>query len=216
MCINTTYQWPVAGEKIYHRPDDGFIPVWLEHLRSGWHPRWHMFLKHLCKYKFRCSVMQITPNGVKWMTWFMIACDKMNLQPTFKLFHHLFTFAHSSYKPFYELRFRGAECGFEPGDERPMVLGSSLKNWNREIIMLKGLDLEFMPYIATDGVVTDFRAPALEGEALGQIRDFCDCLGHQVTRDTFMNFKKLCNWGCKCLDLLFLAHLFCYFLLIFD
>ena len=61
------WRWPEPGERIYHRPADGFVPVWLEHLRSGWNPRWHLLFKHLCKYVYKCSPMQITPNGIKWM-----------------------------------------------------------------------------------------------------------------------------------------------------
>lgn len=80
------WRWPNPSERIYHRPSDGFIPVWLEHLRSGWNPKSHQFFKHLCKYVYRISPMQITPNGIKWVTWFLAACNKMNFKPTIILF----------------------------------------------------------------------------------------------------------------------------------
>ena len=145
------WRWPEPGERIYHRPADGFVPVWLEHLRSGWNPRWHLFFKHLCKYVYKCSPMQINPNGIKWMTWFLATCNKMKIQPTFKLFHQVFLLVKSTQEPLYEVRFRAKVCGYGPGLARPMIMLSSLKHWNHEIILLKGLDLGFMPYIATEG-----------------------------------------------------------------
>lgn len=191
------WRWPKPGEKIFHRPEDGFVPVWLEHLWSGWHPRNHLFFKHLFKYVYKISPMQITPNGLKLMTWFLACCNKSKLQPTFKLFHQLFNLVKSSFKPLYELRFRFAECGFGPGHTKPIMQQSSLKHQNREIILLKGLDLFYMPYIVTDGVVTEFKPPVLEGKALKQVFDFCTCLGSQWTRDTFMDHKKMYRTGCK-------------------
>ena len=173
------WRWPEPGEKIYHRPADGFIPVWMEHLRSGWNPRWHVFFKHLCKYGFKVSPMQMTPNAIKWMTWFLLACNKMNYYPTLKLFHMLFQFKKFGVKPLYELRFRSKECGFGPGFISPVIHQSSLKHWNGEILMLKGLDLAFMPYIVTDDkqVRTDFGAPGVAGEFRDQLVKFCSCLG---------------------------------------
>lgn len=108
------WRWPEPGERIYHRPADGFISVWLEHLRSRWNPRWHLFFKHLCKYEFQCSPMQITPNGIKWMTWFILVCNKMNYQPTLKLFHLLF----NSRSPG---RSHWQDCGFGPRFLKPMI-----------------------------------------------------------------------------------------------
>ena len=191
------WRWPEPHERIYHRPADGFVPVWLEVLRSGWHPRWHVFFKHLCKYVYKISPMQITPNGIKWTTWFLAACNKSKIQPTFRLFHHLFTLVKSSVKPLFELRFRYAECGFGPGHTKPVMQQSSLKHWNRELILLKGVDLFYTPYVATEGVITEFDRPVLEGKALKQIYDFCNRLGSQWTRDTFMDFRKLHRHGCK-------------------
>ena len=43
------WRWPEPGERIYDRRD-GFVGFWLEHLRSGWNPRSHQFVKHLFKY----------------------------------------------------------------------------------------------------------------------------------------------------------------------
>lgn len=65
--------------------------------------------------------MQITPNGIKWVTWFLASCNKMNFQPTIILFHQLFSLAKSSVKPLYELRFRAAECTSGPGDAKPII-----------------------------------------------------------------------------------------------
>lgn len=101
--------------------------------------------------------MQITHNGIKWMTWFLAACNKYKLQPTFKLFHQLFSLVKSSVRPLYELQFRAAECGFDPGLTKPVMQKASLKHWNKEVILLKGLDLFYIPYIGTEGMVTEFK-----------------------------------------------------------
>lgn len=63
----------------------------------------------------------------------------------------MFSLVKSSVKPLYELRFRAAECGFGSGDAKPVIQQTSLKFWNGEFIFLKGLDLRYLPYIATEG-----------------------------------------------------------------
>ena len=65
--------------------------------------------------------------------------------------------------------------------------------------MLKGLDLAFMPYIVSDEkqVRTDFGALGAAGAFREQLRDFCSCLGTQMTRDSFMQHDKLHEYGCK-------------------
>ncbi|XP_074365858.1 uncharacterized protein LOC141706878 [Apium graveolens] len=190
------WRWPTPDERAHHRPADGFVPIWLEHLRSGWNPHWHLFLKHLCKYVYKISPMQITPNGIKWMTWFIATCNQFKVQPTFKLWHHIFHLVRSSQFPLYELRFRAPECGYG-GSYRPVIQQSSLKFWNGELIMLRGLDLHYLPHIASEGVRTRFRRDVLRGEALRLIFAFCECLGFQMTRDTFMNHRTLHRLGCK-------------------
>ncbi|KAL8145178.1 hypothetical protein AgCh_003399 [Apium graveolens] len=190
------WRWPEPHERIYHRPEDGFVPVWMEHLRSGWSPRCHMFIKHLCKHVYRISPMQITPNGIKSMTWFVACCNKSGFLPTLKLFHQIFYLSKSSQKPFYEIRFRASECGYGPGRAKPIMHQSSLKYWNGEIILLKGYDLAYLPYFTTEGVQTKFNPAVLEGRAVTQIRCFCESLEFQPTRDTFMNHKLLFNLGC--------------------
>lgn len=80
------WRWPEPGEMIYDRTD-GYVGVWLEHLRSGWNTRCHQFIKHLFKYIYKISIMQGTPNGVKSITWFLACCDKMGYHPILKLFH---------------------------------------------------------------------------------------------------------------------------------
>ncbi|XP_074368390.1 uncharacterized protein LOC141708587 [Apium graveolens] len=184
------WRWPTPDERIYHRPDDGFVLVWLEHLRSGWNPHWHLFLKHLCKYVYKVSPMQITPNGIKWMTWFIATCNKFKVQPTFKLWHHIFHLVRSSQFPLYELRFRAPECGYG-GSYRPVIQQSSLKYWNGELIMLRGLDLYYLPHFASEGVRTRFRREVLRGEAIRLMFAFCECLGFQMTRDTFMIHRTM-------------------------
>lgn len=86
------------------------------------------------------------------MTWFLAACNKSKLHPAFRIFHQLFSLVKSSVKPLYELRFRASEYGFGPGLTKSVMQQASLKHWNREVILLKGLDLFYMPYIVTEGV----------------------------------------------------------------
>lgn len=92
--------------------------------------------------------MQLTPNEVKWITWFLSCCDKAEIQPTFKLFHQIFILIRSNHFPLYELHFRAAECGYGPGDAKPVIMQSSLKFWNGKVIFLKVLNLAYMPHIA--------------------------------------------------------------------
>ncbi|KAL8157803.1 hypothetical protein AgCh_002495 [Apium graveolens] len=188
------WRWPTPDERAHHRPTDGFFPVWLEHLWSGWNPHWHLFLKHLCKYEYKISLMQITPNGIKWITWFIAACNQFKVQPTFKLWHHIFHLVRSSQFPLYELRFRAPECGYG-GSYRLVIQQSSLKFWNGELIMLRGLDLHYLPHIASEGVRTRFRRDVVRGDALRLIFAFCESLGFQMTRDTFMNHRTLHRLG---------------------
>lgn len=130
------------------------------------------------------------------MTWFLAFCNKSKYQPTFRIFHQFFTLVPSNIKRLYELCFKAAECGFGSSQAKPMIPQSLLKHWNGKMIMLKGLHLFYLPYVAMDKVVTDFRLPILEGEALQQILDFCNCLGSQMTRDSFMDHRKLYRYRC--------------------
>lgn len=141
--------------------------------------------------------MQLTTNGVKWISWFLASCDKSGFQPTFKVFHHLFVLIRSNHQPLYELRFRAAECGYGPGQAKPVIMQSSLKFWNGELIFLRGLDLAHMPPIVTSEEIEDFHPPILKGEALHHIFKFCECLGFQFTLDTFMKHRTLYTLGCK-------------------
>ncbi|KAK1392112.1 hypothetical protein POM88_011168 [Heracleum sosnowskyi] len=191
-----SWRWPQSGERIYHRPKDGYVGVWLETLRSGWNPRCHQFVKHLCKYVYKISIMQITPNGVKWITWFLACCNKMGYQPTLRLFHQLFKLVQSNKEPLYEIRFRAEECGYPSGSAKPVIQQSTLKFWNGEVIFLKGLDLEFLPHIVSNVEAEVFDVFTLEGEALVQIHQFCECLGFQMTRDSFMKHDLLFELGC--------------------
>lgn len=53
------WRWPKPREKIYHRPEGDYVGVWLEHLRSGYHPRSHQFLKSLCSCPTRPQCCQV-------------------------------------------------------------------------------------------------------------------------------------------------------------
>ncbi|KAK1375799.1 hypothetical protein POM88_031992 [Heracleum sosnowskyi] len=189
-------RWPEPHERVYDHTADGFSGVWLEHLRSGWTPRCLNFVKHLFKYVYKISIMQVTPNGVKWISWFLACCEQSNLMPTFKLFHQLFQLVRSNKKPLYELRFRAKECGYPVGFAQPVIQQSTLKGWGGEVIMLRGWDLEGMPHMVEGGESKNFETFDLTGVALAKIKKFCGSLGFPCTRDTFMDYKKLFELGC--------------------
>ena len=138
---------PKSHERIYHRPKDGGIGVSFEHLRAGWRPRMHQFLKNLCKYQFGVSMLQFSPNSIRWMNWFLGVCHKQKLLPTFKLFHTIFRVQRSTLHPLFELHFAGERLGFGKGSPKPVVNLTSLKGWHQEFIIIKGGggDLAFTP-----------------------------------------------------------------------
>lgn len=191
------WRWRRPGERIYYHTGEGYVGVWLEHLRTGWNPRCHQFVKHLFKYVYKISIMQLTPNGVKWISWFLSCCDKMCNQPTFRLFHKLFFVMKSNHLPLYELRFWATECGYNSGLSKPVFQQSSLKYWSGELIFLKRLDLEYLPHLALNREIEDFHPPVLIGKALSKIFNFCECLGYHLTRDTFMKHKTIHNHECE-------------------
>lgn len=141
--------------------------------------------------------MQLTPNGVKWITWFLSCCDKCGFQPTLRLFHQLFYLIRSNHLPLYELRFRAAECGYGPGKAKPIIMQSSLKYWNKELIFLKFSDVPYMPHIVMSEETEDFKPPILKGDTLNDVFKFSNSLGFQCTRDTFMNPRTLHTHGCE-------------------
>lgn len=80
---------------------------------------------------------------------------------------------------------------------KPVIMQSSLKYWNKEVIFLKGLDLAYMPPIVMSEETEDFHPPILKDDALHHVFKFCEYLGFQFTRDTFMKHKTLYTHGCK-------------------
>lgn len=74
---------------------------------------------------------------------------------------------------------------------------TSIKFWNGELIFLKGLDLAYMPHIVVSEETEDFNPPVLIGDALHHAFKFCECLGFQLTQDSFMMHDLLFKLGCK-------------------
>ena len=99
----------------------------------------------------------------------------------------------------YELRFREVECGFAQGSSRPVMMLPSLKGWNREFIFLRGLDLDYMPLFKKE-INPRIERDVLAGPALAKVRRLCEALPNQLTRDTFMNFRKMHSFGCEFLS----------------
>ena len=200
--IGPEYEWrlPEPHERIYHRPEGVYLGVSLEHLRGGWRPRMHQFVKNLFKYQFGVSMLQFSPNSIRWVNWFMGVCHKQNLLPTFKLFHLLFRVQRSTLHPLFELHFAGERFGFGKGSPKPVVNLTSLKGWHQEIIFIKGGDLAFTPIFSKTITIRSPEVPVLEGPALKKVQDFCKGLGEglQLTRDSLMKNGFLLGLGCKC------------------
>lgn len=66
-----------------------------------------------------------------------------------------------------------------------------------------------MPHIALDRDIYDFHPPVLEGEALTQVHNFCECLGYQMTRHTLMKHEALYNHGCNYFFVCFFSWVDC-------
>lgn len=81
---------------------------------------------------------------------------------------------------------------------KPVIMQTSLKFWNGELIFIKGLDLEYMPHIRMSEKTEDFRPPTLKGDVLKDVFKFCECIGFQFTQHTFIKPKILHTHGCKC------------------
>lgn len=149
-----------------------FVGVWMEHLQSGRNPRCHQFVKYLSKYVYKISIMQLTPKGVKWISWFLACCYKSGFQPTFKLFHQLFVLIRSNHLPLYELHFQAVECDYGPRKANPVIMQTLLKFWNREGIFLKSLDLAYMPHIVMTEEAEDFQPQILKDDSLCYVFKF--------------------------------------------
>lgn len=124
----------------------------MEHLRSGWNSWCQQFVKHLFKYVYKISIMQLTPNGVKWISRFLSCCDKAEFQPTFKLFHQLFVLIQSNHLPLYEIGFRTAESAMGRDKLNQWSCIPHLNSGMVKILewwgyFLKGLDLSYMPHL---------------------------------------------------------------------
>lgn len=95
------HRWRAAreDERLHHRGVDGLICMTMEQMKVGlWIPM-HRFMADLINLYLKCSVSQITPNGIRAICWFIVSCTAMGKQPTLKAFFHLFN-----------VRMSGAKC----------------------------------------------------------------------------------------------------------
>ena len=200
--IGPEFEWrlPRPHERIYHRSKGGYLKVSLEHLKGGWRPRMHQFLKNLYKYHFGVSMLQFSPISIRWLNWFLGVCHKQKLLPTYKLFDLLFRVQRSTRHPLFELHFAGERLGFGKGVAKPVVNLTSLKGWYQEIIFIKRGDLAFTPIFSKTTSIRSPEVPVLEGPALAKVQTFCKGLGEglQLTRDSLMKNDILLGLGCKC------------------
>lgn len=161
-------------------------------------PSIHQFTKSLCRDVYGIPFTQLSPNSVKWISWFLGCCQVKNYLPTFKLFHHLFRIKKSTSSPLYELMFRMDECGF-PADKPtiPVTMLNSLRGWHQEFIFIRDGDLEFMPFYKDKIQIGKFPVQKLGGGALIKVYDFCGAIGQQWTRDSFLDNSAMHVVGCK-------------------
>ncbi|KAL8117015.1 hypothetical protein AgCh_023266 [Apium graveolens] len=196
--LDDTYQWrwPEEHERVYHRPEGGWVGIPLEHLR-GMRLGLHQFTKSLCRDVYGIPFTQLAPNSVKWISWFLACCHAKNYPPTFKLFHHIFKIKRSTARPIYEFIFRIEDCGY-PSDKMvlPVSMLTSLKGWHREFIFVRGGDLEFMPLHKLEIKTDRFPDQWLGQAALAMVYAFCGALGTQWTRDYFTSNENMHAAGC--------------------
>lgn len=105
--IDDGYFWrrAEAGERLYHRFDDGSLCIPVSHFKAGFRVPPHKFVMDLFRLYFRCPLGQFTPNSIRAINWFIASCERKKKQPTFKAFFCLFDVRASRAKPFYELQF---------------------------------------------------------------------------------------------------------------
>lgn len=155
--IGGEYRWRAAAphERLFSRPATGYVAIPVAHFKAGLRPRPHRFLVALYKQEFRCSMAQFSPNSIRLILWFIAACHKRGMQPTFKAFFTIFTVKRSGREPFYEL----AQCssrsklGSLLGGFQPVIKPKCLKFWFHEYIMIAGGDWEYMPGFVREGEV---------------------------------------------------------------
>ncbi|XP_074325211.1 uncharacterized protein LOC141662057 [Apium graveolens] len=190
------WRWPEEHERVYHRPEGGWVGIPLEHLR-GMRLGLHQFTKSLCRDVYGIPFTQLAPNSVKWISWFLACCHAKSYLPTFKLFHHIFKIKRSTARPIYEFMFRIEDCGY-PSDKMvlPVSMLTSLKGWHREFIFVRGGDLEFMPLHKLEIKTDRFPVQRLGQAALAMVYAFCGALGTQWTRDYFTSNENMHAAGC--------------------
>ena len=161
----------------------------------------HQFLKNLCKYQFGVSMLQFSPNSIRWMNWFLGVCHKQKLLPTFKLFHTMFRVQRSALHPLFELHFAGERLGFRKGVPKTCCQSDIPEGLASGVSFHKGGggDLAFTPIFSKIISIRSPEVPALKGPALRRVQNFCKGLGDglQLTRDSLMKNGILLGLGCK-------------------
>lgn len=147
--IEGSYKWrpAAADERLFHRRD-GHIGVSVELLRAGLRFPLPKFLIELFVQQFKCAITQFSPNAIRWILWYIAACHRRGLQPTFKDFFALFTVRASGAQPFFELAFCSSNSiigsRIRP-NFKPLILPKTMKTWQNEFLFVQGADLPWLP-----------------------------------------------------------------------
>ena len=132
---------PREGEMVYHRGDDLWVGIPLEHFRAGLRLPMHRFM-HTLLTEMRLGLGQLGPNSIRKICAFIARCTDLGLEPTLKLFWALHQLqASRGLEPLFELHWRGRSFG------GVLVEGpSSNKGWHPEFLMFRGGDLGYLPW----------------------------------------------------------------------
>nr|XP_017238832.1 PREDICTED: uncharacterized protein LOC108211678 isoform X2 [Daucus carota subsp. sativus] len=140
---------PKEGEMIYHRGDDLWVGIPLEHFRAGLRLPMHRFF-HTLVSDMRLGLGQLGPNSIRKICAFIARCTDLKLEPTLSLFWALHQLqASRGHKPLFELHWMGRPLG------GVLVEGpSSNKGWHPEFLMFRGGDLGYLPWYRNPKGVT--------------------------------------------------------------
>lgn len=200
--IGGEYEWrvPSEHERLYSRPDDGWVAIPLSHFKAGLRTRPHRFFIALFKQEFKCSPSQFSPNAIRLIFWFIAACHRLKRQPTFKAFFSIFYVKGSRKDPFYELAqyTRTHRLGIAVGGHKPVNTPSCMKNWWHEFIMLRGGEWAYMPGFVTECTVTYKIAPGLHTPlVLEGLHELVNAFGNSLEVSVFYGVESLKEHNCE-------------------
>ncbi|KAL1819648.1 hypothetical protein ACET3Z_014517 [Daucus carota] len=102
---------PREGEMVYHRGDDLWVGIPLEHFRAGLRLPLHRFI-HTLLSDMKIGLGQLGPNSIRKICAFIARCTDLKLEPTLSLFWALHQLqASRGHRPLFELHWMGRPLG---------------------------------------------------------------------------------------------------------